>query len=87
MRVLVIDNNSDHMEQLIKIAVNSDISLIYLLRAYQDQVLHVNGTGPSIRSDICFDLIPKKEERSEPVNKKNHSWKAVKERNKFFNKR
>lgn len=88
MRVLVIDNKSDHMEQIARIAADSGIGLIYLLSVYQDQVLHVNGTVPSIRSDICFDLVPDREERSKSVvNKRDHSWKAVKERDKFFDKR
>jgi hypothetical protein len=88
MRVLIIDDKSDYTDQLRRIAAETGLSLIVLTEAYRDQVLHANGTVPSKNLDFSFNLLPTKEQfETESVKKPEHSWNAVKERNKFFNKK
>jgi len=88
MSILIvgIDPNDDIMRQLRHIAEINKMPVLDVVSAWRNQSA-VSGTVPTLPSQICFEEIKKMkyEEKEEPEIR--HDYQAVKERNRFFNKR
>jgi hypothetical protein len=82
--VVGIDPNDDIMKQLRHIAEVNRMPILDVVSAWRGQTT-VFGTAPALSQRIVFEEIKKYEEKEEPEIR--HDYQAVKERNRFFNKR
>lgn len=86
--IVSLDPSKDIMEQLHRVAQEHDLSSVEVVGAWRNQQCF-NGTEPSLNSNVYFDIkkIEIKPDFDETEIKPQHSYKAVQERNKFFNRK
>ena len=86
--VVSVDMSKDIMEQLVNIARAHDLPVLAVTDAWRQRCSSVTvSSTDDLLPNLHFDVKEIKEQFDEKDIKKEHSYQAVKERNKFFNRK